>query len=431
MTLRFTTIITLLGLALGATAQTVLEEIIATPEKAGGVYYAYPISGPVAVTPAPEGYTPFYISHYGRHGSRYLISDNDYRWVLDKMQQASDSGALTPLGQDVLQRLALVWQEAEGRGGELSPLGVRQHHAIAQRMYEAYPEVFQDQPEITAASTVVMRCAHSMFSFIESLKEQDPSLVIPRESSQRNMYYLNYHTPESAKMNAKDQPWYQEYNKFKQENTHPDRLMSTLFADSLFVRRFVNPSDLMWGLYWIAIGQQNIETPVTFLELFTPEELHGLWQTFNLDFYLTDAGYPLAQGEHLASAKNLLRNIVETADEYVGQGRHGATLRFGHDGNITPLAALMRLDGCTASVTNPYEVGDQWRTHFFSPMAANLQLVFFRNDAGDVLVKILLNEQETHIPVATQQYPFYRWEDARAYFQRILDTPAAHLSQDY
>ena len=45
-------------------AQTSLEEIIATPAKAGGIYYAYPVGDEGRqVTSAPEGYEPLYISH--------------------------------------------------------------------------------------------------------------------------------------------------------------------------------------------------------------------------------------------------------------------------------------------------------------------------------------------------------------------------------
>lgn len=135
------------------------------------------------------------MSHYGRHGSRYLISDNDYKWVIDRFHDAHAKGALTPLGRDVMQRLDSIWLEAEGRGGELTPLGARQHHDIATRMYQAYPEAFTNDARVTAASTQVMRCAHSMFAFVEGLKECNPSLVVPRESSQRNMYYLCYHSP--------------------------------------------------------------------------------------------------------------------------------------------------------------------------------------------------------------------------------------------
>ena len=39
------------------------------------------------LTPAPKGYKPFYMSHYGRHGSRFLTSASQYdrpREILSK-----------------------------------------------------------------------------------------------------------------------------------------------------------------------------------------------------------------------------------------------------------------------------------------------------------------------------------------------------------
>lgn len=67
--------------SLGAQAQTTIEEIAADINKAGGVYLVYP-KVEAKLTPAPKGYKPFYVSHYGRHGSRYLISDKDYQAVM-------------------------------------------------------------------------------------------------------------------------------------------------------------------------------------------------------------------------------------------------------------------------------------------------------------------------------------------------------------
>ena len=66
--LRFCAAFLLLGLW-GADAQTAREQIAAVPERAGGIYHSYEYR-PAAAAPAPDGYTPFYISHYGRHGSR-------------------------------------------------------------------------------------------------------------------------------------------------------------------------------------------------------------------------------------------------------------------------------------------------------------------------------------------------------------------------
>lgn len=411
--------------AFSAFGQTTRREVMATPEKSGGVYYAYPVTDP-RFTPAPEGYEPFYISHYGRHGSRYLIGEEGYSRPLEIFKRAAEHNVLTPLGLDVLDRLRTAMDEARGRDGELTPLGARQHHDIAQRMYVNNPEVFVDSARITACSTQVMRCAHSMFNFVMGLKELNPALNIPMESSFRNMIFLCHSEPESWAFNDnKREPWREEANKFKAENTNPGRLINTLFSDSTYVRRTVNPDRLMWDLYWLAADMQNMECDVTFYDLFTPEELFDLWQANNFEFYATNASYPRSQGVNVDNAKNLLRNIVETADEYVADGQRGATLRFGHDGNITPLAALMQFDGFHGYENDPAEVYTVWSNFKISPMAANLQMIFYKNADNDVIVKMMMNEEDVAIPISTNIYPFYRWNDARAFFNEVLDTPSS------
>ena len=71
----------LLGTALTITAnaQTAREEIDQNPWLAGSNYLDYDRQLPdFNYTKAPKGYVPFYFTHYGRHGSRWLIGDNDY-----------------------------------------------------------------------------------------------------------------------------------------------------------------------------------------------------------------------------------------------------------------------------------------------------------------------------------------------------------------
>lgn len=417
-------IITALALCLlpmAAAAQAERDEVLADLNKAGSVYYAYPV-GTIEQTPAPKGYEPFYISHYGRHGSRYLIADNDYLWVLQLMRKAAAAGALTPLGSDALARVEKVWLEAEGRGGDLSPLGVRQHRGIAERMYEAFPEVFRGSAKVSARSTTVMRCAMSMDAFCERLKELNPRLDVTREASNRYMCYMNYHSPESNAYNAPDGPWQEEYRKFEASHTKGDRLVGSLFSDSLWVVRNVNPHTLMWGFYWLAVGMQDIETDVSFMDLFEPQELFDLYQVFNYRFYVGDGNYPGSNGMMLDNAKPLLANIIETADGAIASDGTGATLRFGHDGNLIPLAGLLGLEGCYDSVENPADFYRHFASYKIAPMAGNVQMVFFRNkkDHGDVLVKFMLNERETSIPVKTDSYPFYRWADVRAYYMGVL-----------
>jgi hypothetical protein len=84
-----------------------------------------------------------------------------------------------------------------------------------------------------------------------------------------------------------------------------------------------------------------------------------------------------------------------------------------------PLACLLELDSCGISVENPDELDRYWRNYNIFPMACNIQMVFYRpvkGKKGDVLVKILLNERETHLPVKAAQWPYYRWEDLRDYY---------------
>ncbi|MDE6295690.1 MAG: histidine-type phosphatase, partial [Muribaculaceae bacterium] len=309
-----------------------------------------------------------------------------------------------------------VMIEADGRGGDLSPLGVRQHKGIAKRMIAAYPEAFTDKSDISARSTVVIRCVLSMDAFCEGLKEVNPNLDITRESSNRYMNYLNYHSPESQEYTAKE--WKEEYRKFEAEHTNPERLISSIFSDTDFVRKNVNPHDFMWGMYWLASGMQDIETPLSFYDIFTPDELFDLWQCFNYRFYVCDGNYAGNRGLLVDNAKPLMRNVIESAEAAIASEEPTVTLRFGHDGNLIPYAALLQLDGCYASVDNPDDFYKVFSDFKIAPMAGNIQLIFFRNDEGDVLVKFLHNEVETSIPVKTDIWPFYHWSDVKRHLQQ-------------
>ena len=87
------------------------------------------------------------------------------------------------------------------------------------------------------------------------------------------------------------------------------------------------------------------------------------------------------------------------------------------------LVALMQIENCNVAVDNPYEVYKVWSDFKVAPMAANVQIVFFRNEkvsTDGILVKILHNEREVHIPVQTDQFPFYKWSDVESYYRNLL-----------
>lgn len=86
---RLTTLLLTAVLALSSTAQTAREEIRANKYLAGSNYLDYNRQLPTKkLTPAPKGYVPYYMSHYGRHGSRWLINDDSYTSVTEPLSTA-------------------------------------------------------------------------------------------------------------------------------------------------------------------------------------------------------------------------------------------------------------------------------------------------------------------------------------------------------
>ena len=241
--------------------------------------------------------------------------------------------------------------------------------------------------------------------------------------SEKYMSYLNYHSARSnAFTHGKKGPWVEEYRKFEEAQVHPDRLVSTLFSNADFIRCEVNPSELMWGLYWIAVDMQDMETPVSFFDLFTAKEMFDLWQCVNYRFYMGNANPLASNGIVMTNAKSLVENILESADAAIKDRSIAATLRFGHDGNVIPLLALLQIENFDVAVAGPAEVYKHWCDFKATPMASNVQIVFFENKAGDILVKFMHNENEVHVPVKTGHWPFYHWNDVKEYYQKRLST---------
>lgn len=405
-------------------AQATKQEILENLNQTGGVYLAYPSDRIRKETPPPIGYRPFYISHIGRHGSRYLISDADYKNTLNLLEDARKNNALTAVGERALAKMRILWPEVEWRGGDLSTIGVKEQKGIAERMYQHYPEVFAAENSFSACATTVVRCVLSMDAFCERLKELNPTIQIPRNAGMKWQRYLNHHTEKAIAFRVAENTWKPGYTKFVGRHVHPQRLITSLFSDKKFIAGKVDADKLMWSLFAIANGMQNIEVPISFYEFFTKEELFDLWQCGNYKEYVNDGNGALNGGIMMDNAKPLLDNIVRSADSVVQRGLGGADFRFAHDGNLIPLAMLMHLENCYNSISEPNDFYKAWCNFKVAPMAGNIQIVFYRktvSDQDDVLVKFLLHENEVRLPlVPTDSFPYYRWKDVRAYYGQLL-----------
>jgi len=181
-------------------------------------------------------------------------------------------------------------------------------------------------------------------------------------------------------------------------------------------------------ILYVKLNVQDVENAPSLYDFFTPEEYFDIWQIYNYKNYACDAPSPINGYAHAANAVPLLRNIIETADAAIGSGSNGATLRFGHDGNLIPLCGLLRIEGCIARETRPDHIYEAWTNFRIVPMAGNLQIVFFRNkkNPSDVIVKLMLNEHEVRIPIDSDMAPFYRWSDFRSYCVEAMTQAEAY-----
>jgi len=415
--------------ALGIMAQTTptaRQEIRDLPRKAGSNYLAY-LDPVQPLTKAPKGYKPFYMSHYGRHGSRWLLGDGDYMNPIRTLRKADQYGKLTAEGKKLLADLERFYPTTVRRLGDLTTVGERQHHGIGRRMTEHFPEIFKKKGvAIDARSTVVPRCILSMMAECEELMAANPTARIHNDVSESLQYYLNQPWDERLKEHSKRVKW-ETKRAYQERITKPERLMQVLFNDPQWVKDSVNAVNLMYDLFEVASNMQSHDTDIDLLSLFTASEMYDQWRYRNWSWYLNYGAAPQTGGIMPFSQRNLLRNIIETADTVIGpsaaQARTQATLRFGHEVCVMPLACLLELGQCGVSVENPDSLDRYWRNYDIFPMGCNIQLVFYRpkrGRQGDVLVKALLNERETTLPVGTTQWPYYRWNDLRSYYMEKL-----------
>lgn len=402
-------------------AQTPREDFKRDITLSASNYVAY--RGPQKqLSPAPKGYKPFYLSHYGRHGSRYMIGKAAYDVPYFSLLKAKQEGKLTPKGEETLRKVALIREDAKGRDGELTPLGALQHQGITQRMMERFPEIFAGKTNIEARSTVVIRCILSMENGLQAMLRKNPQLHIFHDASYHDMYYMNQPDKRLDSLkNCIGRKVVQEELTSKHDNYK--RVMEELFNDPAWVKLNINQRDLNHKLYEMAGAIQGTELrgKISLYDLFTQDELYDNWVVSNSWWQMSYGNSPYTGNVQPYSQRNLLRDIVEKADSCIALPHPGATLRYGHDTMVTPLTCLLNLNGYGAEIKDPEKIATQWFDYKITPMATNLQFVFYRKaKSDDILVKVLLNEDEATLPIKSDVAPYYHWNDFKAYCQEKL-----------
>ena len=423
MTKYFLLLTTLILASAPLRSQDVLTLLRENPERYANVHHSYEAPDAIVDTPAPKGYEPFYVSHYGRHGSRYHVSMNTVVRVSHIFDHLDSLQLLTARGKELHVALKALEASHEGQAGYLTLRGGREHQGIARRLYERVPTVFQ-QPErerIVAESSYVQRCIQSLANFVMTLQSLAPQLQTDIYAGERFMEHISPGT--SVKRKASHDAV---FDSVLHARFDPTRAMNDWFTDPWDAAQHLGHYDVRKFIYYVFYAGDIVQCLADDVRLpdiydfFTEEDKYALWYVANMSHFDSMANTIENDCRFYETGRKILADFIAKADAAVAGNDIAADLRFGHDSGLLPLLSYLRLEGYedVISMTQAAEKG--WYCFEQMPMASNLQLIFYRDKRGDVLVKILRNEHETTIP-ALNPYkgPYYRWKDLRNFFVNL------------
>ena len=418
--------LSMVALSMPAISQTV-EDIDFF--EAGGNYYCYPWlnQAPPAQTPAPEGYTPFHLEHYGRHGSRWHIGSYNYDVPYNLLLKAHHAGKLTPLGDETFHIVCDIREEfIKGRDGELSDKGAVQHQEIGKRMVENYPEIFSSDTYIDARSTIVIRSILSMFNGLSGIQSLFPDIHIKTDASKADMYYMNF--SDTTHHRIKHHADTTLLRDFSQKHANKGEYLSKLFNDADYARDSIG-SELFDPLFSLLINtQSHYAQPWIADKIFTIDEARERWMIRNANWFLDAGNSKLTENHQPYTQSNLVRNIIESADSAINSPVKSVNLRYGHDSIIMPLSCLLEINNFGREINDLEDLANLgWHDYLAVPMASNIQIVFYKPAVNetvsddDVLVKVLLNETECELPLQKVTGPYYKWSDFKNYYLKKIN----------
>ena len=406
-------------------AQQALDIIRKDPSFAVTNYALYPDSIDYPMTAAPAGKRPFYISHYGRHGSRYINKRMGYDIPYIMMCRADSLGQLTPTGNEVLRQIRAIIADSELRWGDLTSYGHQQIRQITARMTQRFPALFEGEAYINARSSTSNRCILSMASSMLELMKYNPNLKIRMEASMYTMWYMN-HQDKLLSKNGMTPEAKAAHEAYEEKLKGNPCLMKLLFQNPDAVLKVIDERQLNYFLIKMGLFQLHTHLYKSgyLTDIFTAEDLYRLWQDDNAWWYIQYGACKLNGGHQPYSQRYLLRQIINDADSCIRLEKPGVQMRFGHDTVILPLVCLMGVNGYDLETDNLEELEAKgWMSSAIFPMSSNIQLVFYRKDPEDqdVLFKVLLNEKEAWLPIATDCAPYYHWRDFREHYLKKIN----------
>ena len=394
-----------------------------------GTKTPYPTPAP-QYTPAPPGFTPVFVNYVGRHGARYFTKAGSDIRLLQVLQEALKHDQLTPLGLVLLVRAQRFVQMQTGNYENITGLGKEEQVGIGKRMLTNYQEAFTGKG-VEIYATHKVRTQQSAAAFLDGFAAY----------SGKKEYHI---LPDSLDTILRFYDLSPAYQAFKKGQT-VQQAMDSLLTDNktkqvakeicqnVFTPAFKTDAvTFVQDLYDVYCGQFSMTAEMKQLGItdenincgipFTRQQLQ--WFAFingAEDFLEKGAGRDTL-GIQATVATPLLADFITTTSDVIKHGKPAdAILRFTHAEAISPFATLLGIPQASVPAASIYQYNQHWSAESIIPLSANIQWIVYSN-GSEYLLKVLLNEKETTLPMPTLQWPYYKWEEVKDYYLQKLQS---------
>jgi len=381
-------------------------------------------------TPAPAGFTPVFVNHVGRHGSRFFTKAGSDVQVLQVLEEAEKSKALTPLGQQLLGMTQRFVSIQKGNYENITGLGADEQRLIGKRLLCNYKQAFTGKGlEIYATHKV--RTQQSAAAFLDSFTtyagKKEYKILPDSVDTMLRFYDLSAAYQAFKKSSAVQQPVDSLLND-KKTTQYAQQVCNKLFTAAFKTDAVVfatNLYDVYCGTFAVPVEMKAhgyAAESLNFRLAFTPQQLQWFAFINGAEDFLEKGAGRNTDGIQATVATPLLADFIKTTSEVIAHTKQtDAILRFTHAEAISPFATLLGIPQASVPAASIYQYNKHWSPESIIPLSANIQWIVYSNGA-DYLVKVLLNEQEALLPVAGKQAPYYKWEEVKKYYMGKLNT---------
>jgi multiple inositol-polyphosphate phosphatase / 2,3-bisphosphoglycerate 3-phosphatase len=381
-------------------------------------------------TPPPDGFTPAFVNYVGRHGARFFTRAGSDVEALKILQNAQQNKTLTSLGAQVLLMTKRFVNIQKGNYETITGLGRAEQMAIGKRMRSTYDAVFIGRG-LNVFATRKVRTQLSAHAFLTGFSKYDgkikDSIIPDRVDTMLRFYDLSSAYQAYEKSAAVSQPIDTLMNDARTKQI-AKQICSKLFrqpfkTDSAAIAFAFNLYDLYCGRFSIPIEMLKFNYPpnsIDFSIAFDTAQLKWLDLINGASDFLEKGAARDTLGIQATVAAPLLADFITTTSDVINHTKQAdAILRFTHAEAISPFATLLGIPQASVPAASIYQYNQHWSAESIIPLSANIQWIVYSN-GSKYLVKVLLNEKETRLPVPTLQYPYYKWEDVKEFYLKKL-----------